>query len=220
MDFHNFHLSIYQTPVAMEYSDAFELVYEFWKKTWRDVFQEIGKPSEIRSDDLTRQHEILVLYHGERPIAMVCHRYVNLGLRSTLEDSYFSSAWTKEDCERVRAIGGFGVIGSQILVDPEYRKSHRQIPTKQLISLLSLEQVQRAKPDLVIGTMRVDKGMNKLFYEAGATSLAKKIPYYGAEVDLVCFFPKINPIKINPEFKDTISSLLNTAKIVKQRSAA
>ena len=213
MDLKDIELHIFRLPLSLSESKRFEKVYDFWHRSWKDVFKEIGKgDSGLTSDDLTRQHEIMVMFLKDRPIAMVCHRYVDLSSASVYRDSYFDTAWTEKDKFQLRRMGGWACIGNQIVVDPEFRKANCGLKLKHLISFVSLQAVQRWNVDVVIGTMRADRGMHSVFYQAGAETLSQNVPYHGASVDLVCFRPKLKPIVIPKEFQDAVTDMLSRAK--------
>lgn len=205
-------LWIFRTPIAPADSARFESVFEFWAKGWEAVFVEIGRNEPVSSDQLSRQHEILVLFYREKPVAMVCQRFADLSLDSTFRDSYFKTAWSEKEIGELKAAGGTALIGSQIMVDREFRKSTSGLALKHLISFLSIEHAASLGVDVILGAMRVDKGMDKVFYEAGAETLASRRPYFGAEVDLVAFRPNARPVQIPFEFSNHVKTLLARAK--------
>lgn len=203
-------LRIFRLPVDAQDAAAFEDIYRLWHTAWIEASREMAIGSPLVSDALTRQHEVLALYEGDRPIACVCHRYAELRAPSTLADSFFQYPWTEQARAALNDHGqdGWAVLGSQITVDRAYRKSHSASGIKFLISFLSLEHAQRLGVDVILGRMRVDKGMDKVFYQAGAITLDSRVPYHGTEVDLVAFYPKRDPVRIPAEYQVAVSRLL------------
>jgi len=211
-------LRIFRTPPDARDAAAFEDVYRLWHAAWVEASREMAVGSPLVSDALTRQHEVLVLYDGDRPIACVCHRYAELRAPSTLADSFFQYPWTEKAQATLNDHGqdGWAVLGSQITIDRSYRKSHSASGIKFLISFLSLEYAQRSGVDVILGRMRVDKGMDKVFYQAGAVALDSRVPYYDTTIDLVAFYPKHDPVRIPGEYRATIDRLLEGAVDSKQ----
>lgn len=189
--------------------EKFESAYALWNELWSESYKEMKKPDLTVSDTFTRQHEILVLSVENKVIASVCHRYVSLISEATFADSYFKDSWSQIEINRLKKIGGIGVLGSQISVAKGYRREEAKIDIKRLISFLSLRHLQNKGVDVILGMMRLDRGMGKVFYEAGAEALALNRPYFGTSVDLVALFPKKNPVVIPDSFQFLVERLLS-----------
>ncbi len=200
-------LDILEQPF-LKNKEKFNSAYSLWKELWSESYIEMKKPELKVSDTFTRQHEILVLSDKDRVIASVCHRYVSLTSEATYDDSYFKDSWSEVEISKLKKIGGLGVLGSQISVAKSYRREEADIDIKRLISFLSLKHLQNQGVDVILGMMRLDRGMGKVFYEAGAEALALDRPYYGTNVDLVAFYPKKNSIAIPEKFHFLIKKLL------------
>lgn len=207
----NLKLQLFTPPVLDSQTESFGRVYQFWKETWSEVYREIGGHFDPASDNLTRQHEVIVLFDGDNPIAMVCHRFVNFRDPSLYHDSYFRTGWPEEALQALRLksqnFPGPGAIGSQILVSPKYRRGGLNL--KLLISFASFQRVRDLGIAFTIGTIRVDRGMDKVFGACGAKKLAGGIEYHGATVNLVYFAPTESPIVIADEYLATVEQLWN-----------
>lgn len=191
-----------------DYNDAFS----FWRKVWIETREEIGERTSRWSDSFSRQSEIMVLYHGNQPIATCCHRYVDLRHRALLEDSYFTSAMWPEEARRVvPTLGDTCMLGSHLYVDPEFRRSRTGLPIKEIVCSLCFAHVNGTRPDAVLGMVRIDRGLDRLFHAGGAVSIhaavrwCEKIP-----LDLVAFFPRKTPIVIDPLYADAVRSIGGT----------
>lgn len=186
--------------------EAFDLTFDLWKSVWKETFEKMSGPEYLPSDNFTRQSEVLALFFEGKPIALVCHRIVDLKSRSSIEDSYFR-VWPEDSKRELLQLGKNCVLGSQISIAPQYRKLFSNLPTKQIISYLSLYHLKDQGFDVVVGMMRADKGMEEVFYQSGARCLAKKQMYYDIPVDLVVFLPKLKPIVIPEEFQFAVSRI-------------
>lgn len=189
-----------------EFTSIYELAYALWERVWTQTFRELDNADRLFSDDFTRQDEILCLFNRDVCIALVCHRYANFSVTSTSEDSYFR-AWPQDAIHQLVSHGPMVVIGSQITVHPEYRKSAHNGGAKNLITYLSMRCLCEVPVDAISGTMRSDKGMNHLFYQCGAFPLKTNINFHNVPVDLVAFFPRKRPLRIESEIQDIIEKL-------------
>lgn len=213
IDKKDLHLQIFRPPVAPVDSAKFEAVYSFWRRMWADAYKEMGKPSLASSDHFTRQHDILAIFYRDQPIASVCHRYADLSCASTYADSYFQYSWTEKETSALKSGGGIGVLGSQITVDPLFRRPMGDLSMKYLTSFLSLYYAHQLNVDVILGMMRVDRGMDRVFYEAGARQLAPRMPYFDVLVDLVAFYPKQEALRLPVEYQDMVESLVKSARV-------
>ncbi|MBX2996139.1 MAG: hypothetical protein KF681_15035 [Bdellovibrionaceae bacterium] len=187
--------------------------YDLWRNVWSQTFLELEGRGEVVSDDFTRQDEIVVLTHAGAPVGLVFHRFVDSRDRASLEDSYFR-CWTPEAKESLCQAGPSLVIGSNITLHRDYRKSALQeLPLKRLLTFASLAFLGRRRDlDAITGTMRVDKGMHDLFYECGAFALARGLLFHNVPVDLVGFFPRRRPIRVPTQDLRIIHELENNGQ--------
>jgi hypothetical protein len=204
----------YPDAISPDEIDDYNNAFSFWYKIWIETREEIGERVSRWSDSFSRQSEIMVLYHEGRPIATCCHRYVDLRHRALFEDSYFTSAmWPEEAKGAVPTLGDTCMLGSHLYIDPEFRKSRSGLPIKGIVCSLCFAHVNGTRPDVVLGMVRIDRGLNKLFHDGGAVSLhtavnwCQKIP-----LDLIAFFPKKAPIVIDPLYKDAVRSISGTCE--------
>lgn len=204
-------LRLFRPPVPDHEAAEFGRVYEFWRSSWEEVYREIGGGFDPASDNLTRQHEVIVLTVDEEPVAMVCHRFVNFKDPSLYADTYFQTGWPPLAVEALRrkaaAFPGTGAIGSQILVAKKHRGRADGLNLKALISFASFLRVRDLGLPFTIGTIRVDRGMDKVFEACGARVLARGLEYHGATVDLIYFAPAETPIQVPAEYAATIEEL-------------
>lgn len=190
-----------------DYNQAFSFWYEVWLETRREVDSALATPS----DSFSRQSEILVLYSDGKPIATCCHRYVDLRQHCVLYDSYFTSAiWPASVKSLIAGLGQTCVLGSHIFIHPAFRKCRSGLPIKNIVCAVSMTHVNATRPDVLIGAARVDKGIHKVFHDAGAVSLRADASWYHIPVDLIALFPKKCPMRIDAQYEDIVRSIGKT----------
>jgi hypothetical protein len=191
-----------------DYNEAFALWYAVWKEFRKEVNDTFATPS----DSFSRQSEILVLYDGSTPIATCCHRYVDLRHSCVLHDSYFDAGiWPDHVKARVPSLGQTCVLGSHIFIHRDYRKSKTGVPIKEIVCSLCMAHVNGTKPDVLLGIVRVDRGIDKVFQHSGALSLvSEEIAWYRIKLGLIALFPGRAPLPIHPEYQEIVASIGRT----------
>lgn len=169
-----------------EFIPSYREVYSHWKKIWQTTFQELDGQSEIDSDNFSRQDEILALFHKDRCIAVACHRYADLLLPSLMDDTYFSS-WPEEIKTKIQQMQGRIAIGNQISIDPAFRKLPDGTAMKDVLLWFSLNHLKAQEINFVLGAVREDKSLDKLFAKYGAQILKQNVHLHNVPVTLVCF---------------------------------
>jgi hypothetical protein len=188
------------------WSERLRETFTMWKTAWDDVFRAKDPGYSHPSDGFSRQDEIVCVSHLGRVVGMVAHRYVNTSRPDLSSDSFFSY-WPAELKTSVLKPGRKLVIGSQITIAPEGRSSRLGVDLKMVISGLSLARVWASGPDVVVGMMRVDKGMNKVFESMGAEVLGAPINYHGMEGRCVQFVNQPNLAKVGANERGLILAL-------------
>lgn len=202
-------LHVLRPPVSPADRDRCESAYLFWHEIWQAANGEMAKPVDLPADGFTRQSEIIVLFKGARPVALICHRHTDFSAESTLQDTLFlhPGMWRDEDKQFVRNLGGAGLIGSQITVAPDFRRTEGVLSMKYLIVLLSLARAQAIGAETIISAIRGEKGLDKVFGGAGSLLIAPAREYGNTFVDLIAFQPQKYPIEIHQDYRDSVSKL-------------
>ncbi len=188
----------------------YQKAFDLWKNVWEATFRELDGLNYLPSDDFTRQHEILCIFHGDDCIALICHRYMESDNPAVLSDSYFRP-WPVEAKEKFR-VGKNLVIASYITVHPDYRGRSNGISVKEILVHSALIHLLRQGVDAITGILRADKAMDRVMYEMGAVPLVRGITYHNVPVDLVGFFPKTHPAKAPERYADLIDRMLESAR--------
>jgi hypothetical protein len=161
-------------------------VYACWHTVWGQTLRELDGANRIFSDDFTRQHELGCLFYSGRCIGMTAWRWVDLSLRAEREDSYFR-VWPRAVLESVFTSGKSVCVGSNLTVLPEWRGTLDGYSIKELLMVLAVRRFLASDADVMVGTMRNDRGMNGLVYRLGARPLLQGVAHHGVAVDLVTF---------------------------------
>lgn len=208
-------LHVFRPPVSPQDRSRFDAAFHFWHEIWRGANAEMEKPTELPADAFTRQTEILTLFKGERPIALICHRHTDFAAESTFHDTLFlhPGMWRDEDKQFVRNLGGLGLIGSQITVAQDFRKTEGPLSMKYLIVLLSLARAQAVGAETIVSAIRGEKGLDKVFGGAGSLLIAPSRKYGNTFVDLIAFQPQKNPIRLHPDYEQSVSDLWSRALV-------
>lgn len=201
----------YLRPNKIDHAEPVNQCYQLWKRVWQKTFSELDGQDLLFSDDFSRQSELIALFYKNSPIAMVMHRYCDWSLFHLEHDSYFKS-WPLSARKQLIQAGSRIVIGSQITIAPEFRKTTSfPLPVKDIIVYASFQHLRNNSHniDSITGTVRADKGVHKIFYEAGAFCVESNVLFHNVPVDLVAFFPNLKKIKVPLEIESILNKINN-----------
>ncbi len=171
--------------------NAWEKTYAVWHSVWKEAFQELEGSSELYSDEFTRQQNILAVFEGDQCLLSIFFREVDVGLKGHREDSYFK-VWPEKCLAQLEEdYQGKILIGSNTTVAQHARGNYQGVSLKRLLTGLSVKFLVESPLEALVGTMRNNKGMNTVTYEAGAKLLEAGLLHHGVEVDLVVFEKQI-----------------------------
>lgn len=201
----------YPDSISSEELSDYNQAFSLWYEVWLETRNEIGDVDDTASDSFSRQSEILVLYSAGKPIATCCHRYVDLRQLCISYDSYFTpSIWPASVRELIPSLGESCLLGSHIFIHPEFRRARSGLPIKNIVCALSMTHVNGTRPDVLLGITRVDKGIDKVFHDAGAVSLRGDARWFHIPVDLIALFPKKEPMAISAQYQDIVRTIGRT----------
>lgn len=201
--------------------EHYDSAFKMWCDTWLSAFSELDGANRIFSDDFKRQDEVLVLFHGKEAAASVFFSHINLKNEEDRLDSYFKP-WPQELLKSLGdQKGQNGLICSYFTVAKNWRKAEFPFYAKDIIGALAIMRFLELQNDMMVGTMRNNKGMNNIAYSLGADPFIKNVMHHGVDVDLVQFLPnKVNysPVSgMKPFIENLWSKLLTYEQL---RSAA
>jgi hypothetical protein len=89
-----------------------------------------------------------------------------------------------------------------------------------LLLALAVERFLLSDADVLVGTMRNDRGMDDLGYRLGFRPLAHNVFFHGRDVDLVAFYRRTCArLPLNPETESVLTNLHPNDPHNSQRSA-
>jgi len=159
--------------------------YGLWYRVWSTEFEKLYAGTVLRSDDFTRQDFVGALFDDtDRCAGLSLFRTVNLTQPQARQDSYFS-AWNAADLDALCGDGSWVLVSSYFTVAPEYRKTDVKHELMRYIKRV-FENLTSA--DAMCGTVRNDRGVNKLVYEHGFVPVKRGATMHGVSVDLTAYY--------------------------------
>jgi len=175
-------------PRAVEEDERLRLMaaYQCWYRVWSQTFRELDNSETLFSDDFSRQDEIGALFLDEACLGLSGFRWVDLSLPITRHDSYFR-AWPAHVLAQVAATTPRVCVGSNLAVAPEWRGVRSPARVSEVLLTNAVRRFHNSDAQLMLGTMRNDKGMHVLSYRLGARPLARGLTFHNVNVDLIAF---------------------------------
>jgi hypothetical protein len=200
--------------------DAAELLvaYHCWKNVWRATLAELDNLDRVFSDDMTRQDEVGALFYEGACCGLFFHRFVDFSRPFDRDDSYFK-VWPTDVLDAIAARGAKICIGSNLTVAPDWRGRPGGVSIKEILLALSVRMFMESDADVLVGTMRNDRGMNRLGLRLGAERVHGRAIHHGVEVDLIATYRRdIGPQDIPHETTTLVERLWVDAWIRKERT--
>lgn len=167
----------------------YQRIYQHWYGVWSQTFNEVTGEKMFFSDNFTRQDEIVALMDGDKCIAAVCHRLIDMRSGAFQKDSYFE-AWPEEAYLKLGKYGDKAVIASHISVAPAYRRTTTGLRTSELAAYLSLIHLSQLPISGITGSSRNTRGMDSLFEMFQPEKLIEEVIYHGESTTLYSFYPR------------------------------
>ncbi len=175
----------------------YEAAYAMWKSVWSDTFRRLDGLEVLYSDDFNRQHELICLFKGRQCLGLVAFRQVDINLKAVLDDSYFR-VWPSETIERLMSHGNHLMISSNLTVHPLARSQKLGLPVKDILAGLAAKKFLDLKADVMVGVVRVDRGMDRTTYKVGAIDLASNLVFHSCAVNLIIILPQNAQLSPDP----------------------
>lgn len=197
------------------YSKQTERAFKSWHQVWSAAFEEVGIEKKLFSDEFTRQDDVMALFEGDKCLASLFFRNVDLSQDLHRMDSYFAE-WPELAVQRLMRDSQHICVGSQTTVIPEARGRYKQISMKRLLLALLVQYcIHNDDSSAVTAAMRNAKGMQKVGCEAGATLLQADVPVHGEPTDLMAFYKK-DLLNFKHQYHELASRLWNGREDWKQ----
>ncbi len=174
-----------------QYREAYVEAYKLWRAVWKETLLQLDGNDEIYSDSFTRQWRVGCLFFNNECVALSFFQKTDFSLAVATDDSYFQ-AWARPDLDFLCQKGSDVLIGSNITVKTDYRGiAFDGVLLKDIILNFCIRMLLESSCTVMTGTMRSNKGMDKLALRLGATLIRDRVIFHGVEVALVGFFPEI-----------------------------
>jgi hypothetical protein len=113
-------------------------------------------------------------------------RWADLGSPIVRADSYFA-AWPAVAIDAAAKHGTRGCISSYFTIAAPWRRASGCSLKDVLVSLI-IERFLISEADVLVGTLRNNRGINAMCYRNGFQSIHKDARFHGVEVDLTAFY--------------------------------
>jgi hypothetical protein len=160
--------------------------YRCWGEVWKDAFRELDNLQDLRSDDFSRQDEVGALFHGYECIGLSFFRWADLQSPVVRADSYFAP-WPATAIDKAAVHGTSGCISSYFTIAAPWRRASGCSLKDVLVSLI-IERFLVSDADVLVGTLRNNRGINSMCYRNGFQSIEKDLVFHGVDVDLTAFY--------------------------------
>lgn len=197
-----------------QYEKDMSLAYLFWKSVWGQALtEEMNVQEPLYSDNFLKQSHVAAIFCEEEPFALATLNVMDLHELMFQDDSYFK-VWPKESIEQLKSHSTRIMACGNLALNFKFRNNALTIPGKDLMLAMVIQYLKSTHFDSIIGTVRLEKGMERAAYRTGAISLGRDLPYTipGQRVDLVCWKRSLELSKFDPE-------LLNISNFIWTRSS-
>lgn len=160
------------------------LAFDFWMKSWTEVFQQNGVADKPNPDEFLRQDLISALVLGDKVIALHAYSFFDLTLNAARSHSYFSS-FTPKAMENIARQGSRHVMTmGHFSVAPDFRKRAQGVSVAYTLLCLSTRIFTRSQADMWLTTARADNGAANMAYKMGCLQLDTGVMMHGTPCDL------------------------------------
>lgn len=175
----------------------YDLSFKAWHETWESTYQrDFNSEKELNSDNFTRQDEVLSLFYDDKCFAVCIFTHLDMNDEIARKDSYFNS-WPPEAIKALCCRGPNIITCTQYTICKNFRAGGPKtalgrLPWRMFMTGLIAKYFLVSGKDAMSAITRVNKGIDKVSYRNGGTSLVSGLLYeVGTEktlVDLVAFY--------------------------------
>lgn len=194
-----------------EAHDDYQKAYNCWKEVWSYTFQEeMNLKETLFSDNFTRHTHLMCLFFGDEPLGVCTSNSFDLSLKQDLDDSYFR-VFPPDVMEKLKAESRLAITCCNATIGFEFRKNKLGIPALDLLFGMMIHYLKSTPADVLLGTARLEKGVNKVCYRTEATCLGANVPYTipGRFIDLIGWYANLDMTKWDPHLLDVTSYVWN-----------
>jgi hypothetical protein len=177
-------------PTRSSLVELHNRAYEFWRKSWRQVFLDNGVLESTHFEEaFCRAEVICLLMHKKQIIGLHLCEFLNLNLIAFRQHEYFShpmgvSFLEALDRKRIQ----YALAMTYLTVDPEWRKRRIGISLASVLMSLVTKLQGSVGVDVNLGRAREDVGVHNILIELGGTVLHAHLPMHNTPVSIICIF--------------------------------
>ncbi len=149
----------------------YNLAYEYWGKTWGEIFAAAGSPDSLNVDNFLRQDIVIVLHSGDQITGVITSCLFNLSATPSYDHSYFK-AFPADVIRSLRENGsGLAITGEYLSVHPSFRKSHLGIALSDVLIGLLMKVFRHLDAKVSLATTVRPAGVHKIGVKFGWSEL-------------------------------------------------
>jgi hypothetical protein len=190
--------------------------YRCWSEVWRQTFLELDNQPSLPSDDFTRQDEVGALFHNYECIGLSFFRWVDLSSPLARDDSYFA-VWPEAARAAATKDGSRVCVSSSFTIAAPWRRASG-CSLKDVLVALIIERFLLSDADVLLGTVRNNRGVNLVVYRNGFQPLHHNAILHGVEVDLTAFYRKSSVRTPTGELDEQVVMSVRPRQIHSERS--
>lgn len=191
--------------------DDFQAAYHCWRQVWGHAFQEeMNLKDHLYSDNFTRKSHVMCLFFENDPLGVCTSNLLDLSLPQDLDDSYFK-VFPEAVMEKLTRESQLVITCCNATINFEFRKGRLGISGLDLLFGMMIHYLKSTPADVILGTARLEKGVEKVCYRTAATCLAQNLPYTipGQTIDLIGWYKNLDMSTWDPHLLEVTSFIWN-----------
>lgn len=194
-----------------ECHDDMSKAYQCWRQVWGHAFQtEMNVKDDLYSDNFTRKSHVACLFFGDEPLGVCTTNVLDLTLAQDLDDSYFK-VFPETVMEKLKLESKLVITCCNATINFTFRKNRLGLPGLDLLFGMMIHYLKSTPADVILGTARLEKGVEKVCYRTAATCLASNLPYTipGQTIDLIGWYRDLDMNTWDPHLLEVTSYVWN-----------
>lgn len=181
-----YHLLRAKPPFKSPSTPLHNKAFEFWVSQWTHELAKISPNEKLNADEFLRQDYMSVVTHGSEVVALHFYSLFDLAQDAARSHSYFGASYSPRAMEALKKHGvRWAMSFEYFTVAPQWRGSAAGFSLAATLLGLGLKFFGELGADAALGICRIDLGVAKLCYSAGAVTLDSNQIIHGVACDLV-----------------------------------
>lgn len=176
------YVSLDPNPLVSDDDPLYRSAYGLWHSVWQATFRQLKVERHLFSDEFTRQTSLGCFAMKDRCVGLILFREDTAKSPTAFADSALK-IWPKDLLKN--KIPGRFLLGSYVTVHPLYRGRcpEHGVAIKDLIVEFSVRTLLESSCELLLGSMRKDRGLHQQAQKTGARSLGASATVFGVETE-------------------------------------